>query len=61
MCNFGGLEEEIALKCPAPGFVLAFHNDDFIHIKQEYEHDWLIGRVIGRDSGLGFIPRYVLT
>ena len=57
MCNFGGLEEEIALKCPAPGFVLAFHKGDFIHIKQEYECDWLIGRVIGRDSGLGFIPR----
>ena len=58
MVNFGGTDEEAAIRCPAPGFVLSFNNGDYLHIKQDYTVDWLIGRVVGSDTGLGFLPRY---
>jgi hypothetical protein len=53
---FGGLDEDVALTCPAPGFVLNFNNGDYLHIKREYTNDWLIGRIVGSDISLGFIP-----
>ena len=83
LVKFSGLDEEAAMSCPAAGFVLAFRQGDFLHIKQvrsfcitlfeallftemltvlrtvcqEYNKDWLIGRVVGPDTSLGFIPR----
>ncbi|XP_011410569.1 PREDICTED: voltage-dependent L-type calcium channel subunit beta-1-like [Amphimedon queenslandica] len=54
--DFGGIEEDIAIQCPAPGFVLSFSKGDYLHIKQDYTEDWLIGRVVGSDTGLGFLP-----
>ena len=81
LVKFCGLDEEAAMSCPAAGFVLAFRQGDFLHIKQvcffplpirglavygncthivlcqEYNEDWLIGRVVGPDTSLGFIPR----
>lgn len=60
MVNFAGIDEEVAMDCPAPGFVLSFHAGDYLHIKQDYADEWLIGRVVGHDSGLGFVPWYGL-
>ena len=34
LVKFSGLDEEAAMSCPAAGFVLAFRQGDFLHIKQ---------------------------
>ena len=34
LVKFCGLDEEAAMSCPAAGFVLAFRQGDFLHIKQ---------------------------
>ena len=35
---------------------MTFDIDDFIHIREKYDDDWWIGRVISPDPTLGFIP-----
>ena len=33
-----------------------FEFDDFIHIREKFDDDWWIGRVISHDPNMGFIP-----
>ena len=33
-----------------------FEFDDFIHIREKFDDDWWIGRVISHDHNMGFIP-----
>lgn len=41
---------------PISGRAVSFDIDDFIHIREKYDDDWWIGRVISPDPGVGFIP-----
>ena len=35
---------------------MSFEIDDFLHIREKYDDDWWIGRVVSLDPNLHFIP-----
>lgn len=42
--------------CPLPSYALPFKKNDYLHMKQKYNEDWWIGRVVGECETIGFLP-----